>query len=70
MFDYFLPIYQKPKAFHLCFSGLCRKADEGFWDGNAMDLDISADKPAPGAFTVYSIQTSSIRIFNNIARLR
>lgn len=57
------------KTFLLSFSGLCSKADEGLWDGNAMDFDISAHKPAPGAFTVYSIQTSSIRIFNNITRL-
>ncbi|KAJ8429390.1 hypothetical protein Cgig2_002012 [Carnegiea gigantea] len=45
------------------------EADEGFRDGNAMDIDLPANKPPPGASTICTLQTASIRVFNYISGL-
>ncbi|CAL5429130.1 unnamed protein product [Camellia sinensis] len=38
---------------------LCSTADEGFRDGNAMDIDLPAYKPTPSAPSICSVQTPS-----------
>ena len=49
------------KDLPICLNaGFCCKADEGFGDGYAVDVDLPADKPSTGTATVGSIQTSSV----------